>query len=137
MRREAAQRRLSLSRYTKERLAPVRDDGDDAIAIEQQLIAGLRKMVMDRTEGLAENLRTVMVMLDQLVRSTLTHLPEIPSAELTERLSVGERRHRDWQHQVEDLLRQLRGETARERHVRPAMERAPDLVRKPGDDVID
>jgi hypothetical protein len=28
---------------------------------------------------------------------------------------VGERRHRDWQHEVEDILRQLRAESAEDR----------------------
>ena len=58
-----------------------------------------------------------MVMLDQLVRSTLTHLPEIPSAQHKERVAAGERRHRDWQGQVADLLRQMRSEAAKERPV--------------------
>jgi DNA-binding transcriptional regulator YbjK len=58
-----------------------------------------------------------MVMLDQLVRSTLTHLPEIPAAQHKERFAAGERRHRDWQGHVADLLRQMRSEAAKERPV--------------------
>ena len=38
-----------------------------------------------------------MVMLDQLVLSTLSHLPEIPVAQQRQALAAGERRHRGWQ----------------------------------------
>ena len=120
LRRAAAGRRQSLSRYAQERLAPAQDDvgGDSPIldggglspAAEQRLADSVRKAIAVRVEGLAENLRTVMVMLDQLVRSTLTHLPEIPATEQKERLAAGERRHRGWQQEVENLLRQLRAE---------------------------
>ena len=120
LRRAAAGRRQSLSRYAQERLAPAQDeDGGDpgtlnggglSSAAEHRLADSVSKAVAVRVQGLAENLRTVMVMLDQLVRSTLTHLPEIPATEQKERLVAGERRHRGWQQEVENLLRQLRAE---------------------------
>jgi len=120
LKRCAAGRRQSLSCYAKERLAPDQDeDGADPAALngrglspaaERRLADSVRKAVAVRVDSLAENLRTVMVMLDQLVRSTLTHLPEIPAAEQKERLAAGERRHRGWQQEVESLLRQLRAE---------------------------
>ena len=123
MRREAARRRLSLSRYAKERLAPDQSD-DDAhglnggglpVALEKRLGEQVRDAFAARADDLAENLRTVMVMLDQMVRSTLTHLPEIPPAQHKERVAAGERRHRDWQGHVANLLRQMRSEAAKER----------------------
>ncbi|MGO9047505.1 MAG: hypothetical protein ACLQFW_11535 [Xanthobacteraceae bacterium] len=120
LRRAAAARRQSLSRYAKERLAPAADESGGELAVlnagglspaaEQRLADSVRKAIAVRVEGLSENLRTVMVMLDQLVRSTLTHLPEIPAAQQKERLAAGERRHRGWQQEVENLLRQLRAE---------------------------
>ena len=124
-RKEAARRRVSVSRYVKERLdsargeiradtATVTEDGLSAAA-EQRLADGVRKAIAARADDLADNLRTVMVMLDQLVRSTLTHLPEIPPAQHKERFAAGERRHRDWQGHVADLLRQMRSEAAKER----------------------
>lgn len=121
LKKAAARRRLSVSRYAKERLVPsgtetiVESEGAIAEAGERRLIDQLRKAIAARHDGLAENLRTVMVMLDQLVRSTLTHLPEIPAAQHKECMAAGERRHRDWQHQVELLLRQLRGEPDEEK----------------------
>jgi hypothetical protein len=123
MRREAGRRRLSLSRYAKERLAPALDqfDGDaqalngSGLPLEKRLAEQVRNAFAARADDLAENLRTVMVMVDQLVRSTLTHLPEIPAAQHKERFAAGERRHRDWQGQVADLLRQMRSEAAKEK----------------------
>jgi hypothetical protein len=125
MRREAGRRRLSLSRYAKERLVPAPDQSDDGahtlngdglpVTLEKRLGEQVREAFAARADDLAENLRTVMVMLDQMVRSTLTHLPEIPSAQHKERVAAGERRHRDWQGQVANLLRQMRSEAAKER----------------------
>lgn len=113
MRREAARRRISLSRYAKERLTPDQFEDDSATAdnpagLNQPAAAQLAKTVTSRTDDLAEKLRTVIVMLDQLVKSTLIHLPEIPPAQHKERTASGERRHRSWQQEVEMLLRQLR-----------------------------
>jgi hypothetical protein len=124
MRREAARRRLSLSRYAKQRLTPAQDEFDGVMsslnggaleALDKRLAESVRKAAAERVEGLAENLQTVMVMLDQLVLSTLTHLPEIPAAQQKERVAAGERRHHGWQQGVENLLRQLRGHSAAKR----------------------
>ena len=96
-------------------------DGDaqalngSGLPLEKRLAEQVRNAFAARADDLAENLRTVMVMLDQLVRSTLTHLPEIPAAQHKERFAAGERRHRDWQGQVADLLRQMRSEAAKEK----------------------
>jgi hypothetical protein len=123
-RKEAGRRRLSLSRYVTEQLASARDqyDGDGftpgagvlPAALEKRLAESVRRAVAERTEALAENLRTVMVMLDQLVLSTLTHLPEIPEAQKQQRVAAGEQRHRQWERQVEGLLRQLRAQSGAE-----------------------
>jgi hypothetical protein len=112
LKREAARRRISLSRYAKERLV-VRDESDSDTAAERS--DSVRKMLAERADGLAENLRTVIVMLDQLVRSTLTYLPEIPEAQKERVLAAGDRRHRGWQQEVETLLRQMRSQPAAER----------------------
>ena len=112
LQREAARRRVSLSRYAKERLV-VRDESDSETAAERS--DSVRKMLAERADGLAENLRTVIVMLDQLVRSTLTYLPEIPEAQKERVLAAGDRRHRGWQQEVETLLRQMRSQPAAER----------------------
>jgi hypothetical protein len=112
LKREAARRRISLSRYAKERLV-VRDESDSDTAAERS--DSVRKMLAERADGLAENLRTVIVMLDQLVRSTLTYLPEIPEAQKERVLAAGDLRHRGWQQEVETLLRQMRSQPAAER----------------------
>lgn len=76
--------------------------------LDKQVGEHLTKLFSQRTDDLAEKLRTVIVMLDQLVKSTLIHLPEIPPSQHKERTASGERRHRNWQQEVETLLRQLR-----------------------------
>jgi hypothetical protein len=122
LRREAGRRRLSLSRYTKERLtlqdqgaAPALHDGAFPMLNEKRLAEIVRGAVMGDGRPVAEQLRTLMVMLDQFVLSALSRLPEIPEAQKKQALAVGERRHRDWQREVEDILRQLRAESAEDR----------------------
>jgi hypothetical protein len=116
LRKEAGRRRLSLSRYLTEQLAPARDQhGGDMLAPDAGVLAAaLEKRLAERADALGENLRTVMVMLDQLVLSTLTHLPEIPEAQKQQRVAAGEQRHRQWERQVEGLLRQLRAQSGAE-----------------------
>jgi hypothetical protein len=124
LRREAARRRLSLSRYTKERLAPPQDQGaasaphDGALPAlsEKRLAEIVRGAVAAGGQSVAEQLRTLIVMVDQFVLSALSHLPEIPEMQKKQALAVAERRHRDWQHEVEEILRQLRAEAAEDRH---------------------
>jgi hypothetical protein len=121
--KKAAQRRhVSLSRYAKERLAPEWDQvqapnemampgGEQlAVALREQLGETVRKAFAARADELAEHMHTVMAMLDQLVLSTLTHLPEIPVAQQHERVLAGMRRHQAWQQKVAEELRKLRAE---------------------------
>jgi hypothetical protein len=115
IRQEAARRRISLSRYAKERLTPSIQDEDDRGGAAERLAGSMRKTLTERTDGLADYLRTLIVMLDQLVRSTLTHLPEISEAQKERVLVSGERRYRDWQQEVEGLLRRMRAQAAAER----------------------
>jgi alkanesulfonate monooxygenase SsuD/methylene tetrahydromethanopterin reductase-like flavin-dependent oxidoreductase (luciferase family) len=124
LRREAARRRLSLSRYMKERLTPLQNEGatstlhDSAVPMlsEKRLAEIVRGAVIGDGRPVAEQLRTLIVMLDQFVLSAFSHLPEIPEAQKKQAQAMGGRRHRDWQHEVEDILRQLRGESAEDRH---------------------
>ena len=117
MRREAARRRVSLSHYAKERLTPSPEAGGAALngggsAAEQRRDDGLHKLIVERAEGLGDNLRTLIVMLDQLVLSTLTQLPEIPLAQQAERLAAGARRHASWRQEAAKLIEQMRADTA-------------------------
>ena len=68
LRREAARQRVSLSRYATERLAPPGQEEGGSDVPAEKLATSVRKMLAERADGLAENLRTVIVMLDQLVR---------------------------------------------------------------------
>jgi hypothetical protein len=90
LRREAARQRVSLSRYATERLAPPGQEEDGSGAAAERLTTSMRKMLAERADGLAENLRTVIVMLDQLVRLS----------------TPDEQHYRAWQKTVEELLRQ-------------------------------
>jgi hypothetical protein len=108
MRREAKRQHLSLSRYTKRRLmlASDTDDAADAAgesAAENRVIEVIMKAVSEREARLADNLRTVMVMIDNLALSTFTHAAEGDQVE-------AEKRYRGWQHEVESTLREVRGE---------------------------
>ena len=89
VKREAARQRVSLSRYATARLLPAAPGEDDSEETAEKL-AGLKKMLNARADGLAETLRTIVVMLDQLVRLS----------------TPNEKNYRAWQQTVEDMLRQ-------------------------------
>ena len=98
IRREAARRRVSLSRHLKERLLP----GDwestaDAVLSgpedESRLTQVLRRVADVGNRRVLDQMSTLIVMVDQLAARTL-----------------GEGQHQDWQQQVEALVRELRGQ---------------------------
>ena len=89
VKREAARQRLSLSRYATARLLPAVEE-DDGDGTADKLVASLKKMLNARADGLAETLRTIVVMLDQLVRLS----------------TPNEKNYRAWQQTVEEMLRQ-------------------------------
>jgi hypothetical protein len=89
VKREAARQHISVSRYAKERLAPTDQDENDNDPAER-LTSSVRKMLNARADGLAETLRTIVVMLDQLVRLS----------------TPNEKNYRAWQQTVEEMLRQ-------------------------------
>src|SRR5229473_1135647 len=87
-RREAERRRLSLSRYLKERFLPTDfERAPDRAA----LVPETEKRLADAVRRAAD--AHSRKMLDQLAARTL-----------------GEAHHGDWQHQVEALVRELRGD---------------------------
>jgi hypothetical protein len=95
--REAARRRLSLSRYLKERFLPIDlDRAPDGTALgpdmEKRLADAVRRAADAHGRKLLDQISTLIVMVDQLAARTL-----------------GEARHQDWQQQVEALVRELRG----------------------------
>ncbi len=97
-RREAARRRLSLSRYLKERFLPIEpDQGPESAAFgpetEKRLVEAVRRAADAQSRRLLDQLSTLIVMVDQLAARTL-----------------GQAHHREWQQQVEALVRELRGE---------------------------
>jgi len=94
IRREAARRRVSLSRYLKERVAPGLPDAPEnplPPETEQYLIDAVRRTANSALRNALDQISTLIVMLDQFA---LRHL--------------GEEGHKDWQKQVEELLRRLR-----------------------------
>ena len=96
VRREAARRRVSLSRYLKERVAPVFPDAPDnslTPETEQRLADTVRRTANGALRNALDQISTLIVMLDQLA---LRHL--------------GEEAHKDWQKEVEELLRRVRSE---------------------------
>jgi hypothetical protein len=96
--REAARRRLSLSRYMKERFLPIESDraldgGTLGPNMERRLADAVRRAADAHSRKLLDQISTLIVMVDQLAARTL-----------------GEACHQDWQQQVEVLVRELRGE---------------------------
>src|SRR5216684_1444128 len=101
IRREAARRRVSLSRYLKERFLPTDlDRAPDGAALgpesEKRLSDAVRRAADAHSKKMLDQISTLIVMVDQLAARTL-----------------GEAHHGDWQHQVEALVRELRGDTER------------------------
>ena len=107
LKRESKRRHISLSRYTKERLtlAPDTEVASASAAIENRLVEVVMKAVSEREALLADNMRTVMVMIDNLALSTFTQAADGDQVE-------AEKRYRGWQHEVESTLREVRGELA-------------------------
>jgi hypothetical protein len=105
LRREAKRQRLSLSHYTKARLtlASDTDGAGDSISAENRFLEIVMKAVAEREARLADNLRTVMVMIDNLALSSFTQAAEGDQIE-------AEKRYRSWQREVETTLREVRGE---------------------------
>lgn len=98
IRREAARRRVSLSRYLKERLLPEdrENTSDGALPgpeTESRLIQVLRRAADAGNRRMFDQISTLIVMVDQLAARTL-----------------GEAPHQDWQRQVEALVRELRAD---------------------------
>jgi hypothetical protein len=98
IRREAARRRVSLSRYLKERLLPsdLESAPDGALfgsENESRLTQALRRAADAHSRKMLDQISTLIVMVDQLAARTL-----------------GEAHHGDWQQQVEALVRELRGD---------------------------
>ena len=97
-RREAGRRRLSLSRYLKERFLPTEFEREsDGVGLgpetEKRLADAVRRAADAHSRKMLDQVSTLIVMVDQLAARTL-----------------GEAHHHDWQQQVEILVRELRGE---------------------------
>lgn len=98
IRREAVRRRLSLSRYLKERLIPADfEEAPYGAAVgretEKLLVDAVRRAASGGLRHALDQISTLIVMLDQFALRRL-----------------GEEHHQHWQHEVEDLLRRLRTE---------------------------
>jgi hypothetical protein len=95
-RSEAARRRLSLSRYLKQRFLPIEsarapDGAALGLETEKRLADAVRRAADVQNRKLLDQISTLIVMVDQLAARTL-----------------GEAHHQDWQQQVETLVRELR-----------------------------
>jgi hypothetical protein len=118
LKHEAEERRTSLSRHIKERLlestrsldpesgAPALFEAEMA-AFEKRIIDANRAAIVRSHRPIIEQLNTLVAMVDQFVLSALIHLPEIPEAQRQQAIAAGERRHRGWRLEVEDLLRHM------------------------------
>ena len=110
---EAAEHGISVSRYIKEKL--VRSGGRSGATIsdarfaasEKRVIESLRTAITNGVRPLAQQLTTLLTMLDQFALSVLIHTPEIPEAQRKQAIAAGERRHRGWRAEVEEHLKQM------------------------------
>jgi len=124
LKHEAARRRLSISRYAKERLLPQDFEpsaegrhAQPSPAAEKRLVEAVRGAVAGGNRSVLDQLSTVIVMLDQFALSALMHLAEIPEAQRERARAAAERRHSEWQGRVTELLRELRAEASGEEQV--------------------
>ncbi len=113
LRDEADERGITLSRYVKERLFHAAGTGgltySDATlaATEKRIVQAIRATSADGLKPLAHQLTTLLTMLDQFALSMLSHLPEIPEAQRKPALASGQRRHRGWRAEVEEILKRM------------------------------
>lgn len=113
LRDEAEERGITLSRYIKERLFQSEGNGgltfSDAMlaATEKRIVEAHRAAVAQNLKPVAQQLTTLLAMLDQFALSMLSHLPEIPEAHRQQALASGVRRHRGWRAEVEETLKQM------------------------------
>jgi hypothetical protein len=128
LKHEAARRRLSLSRYAKERLLPDLEPSAEgrqaqpSPATEKRLVEAVCGAIAGGNRSVLDQLSTVIVMLDQFALSALMHQAEIPEAQRERARAAAERRHREWQGRVTELLRELRAEASGEKQVMLATE---------------
>ena len=113
LRTEAEERGISLSRYIMERL--VHGSGHAGIALSDSRLAATEKRLVDANRAsiaqsikpIARQLTTLLTMLDQFALSTLIHLPEVPEPQRKQAIAAGERRHRGWRLEVEEILNRM------------------------------
>jgi len=125
--RLAAGRKVSLSRYVKDRLLKA-DEGSgaesqaDAIAeaivrsAERRFTDGVERSMFGALKPLAKRLGMLTAMIDQFALTMLINTPEVIEAKKDQAIAAGERRHRGWQRAVEQLLREQHPEVASESH---------------------
>jgi len=117
--RQAAGRKVSLSRHVKERLLKA-DEGSGAVieaeaivaAAERRLAGGVERALASALKPLVKRLGILTAMLDQFALTMLINTPEIAEAKKDQAIMAGERRHRGWQRAVEQLLSETPPEVA-------------------------
>jgi hypothetical protein len=117
--RQAASRKVSLSRYVKERLLKA-DESSGAVVeaeaivavVERRLAGGGERELASALKPLAKKLGVLTAMLDQFALTMLINTPEIAEAKKDQAITAGERRHRGWQRAVEQLLNETPPEAA-------------------------
>jgi hypothetical protein len=113
LRDEADERGITLSRYVKERL--FQSEGGSGLtfsdatlaAAEKRIIQASRASTAETLKPLAQQLTTLLAMVDQFALSMLIHLPEIPEAQRKQALASGQRRHRGLRAEVEETLKRM------------------------------
>ncbi|MHB8329124.1 MAG: hypothetical protein ACYDD6_05820 [Acidimicrobiales bacterium] len=76
-------------------------------AAEKRIIEAGRASAIQSQKPIAQQLTTLLAMIDQFALSMLSHLPEIPEAQRKQALASGVRRHRGWRAEVEETLKQM------------------------------
>jgi hypothetical protein len=110
---EAEEHGISMSRYIKEKLVSSGGRSGATIsdarlaASEKRIIESLRTAITNSARPLAQQLTTLLTMLDQFALSVLIHTPEIPESQRKQAIVAGERRHRGWRAEVEEHLKQM------------------------------
>jgi len=113
LRDEADERGITLSRYVKERL--FQSEGGSGLtfsdaalaAAEKRIIQASRSSTAETLKPLAQQLTTLLALVDEFALSMLSHLPEIPEAQRKHALASGQRRHRGLRAEVEETLKRM------------------------------
>ena len=111
VKRAARRRRVTVSRYAKERLIPFDSDdlnSDLNFPNSERLIATARNALERGNRTVLEQLQMLIVMLDQFALASFRFAPEVSEVAPESTQAAAQLRHQTWQENVENMITRLR-----------------------------